>query len=65
MRGFGEGADDYLVKPFAAAELLGRIRAVLRRAAGAPRRRAPAVIERGALKLDRTARRRRSGTARP
>ena len=27
----GEGADDYLVKPFAAAELLARIRAVLRR----------------------------------
>ncbi|HVQ12769.1 MAG TPA: response regulator transcription factor [Vicinamibacterales bacterium] len=30
--GLGEGADDYLVKPFAAAELLARIRAVLRRA---------------------------------
>jgi len=29
--GLGEGADDYLVKPFAAAELLARIRAVLRR----------------------------------
>ena len=31
MGGLGEGADDYLVKPFAAAELLARIRAVLRR----------------------------------
>ena len=29
--GLGEGADDYLVKRFAAAELLARIRAVLRR----------------------------------
>jgi DNA-binding response OmpR family regulator len=29
--GLGEGADDYLVKPFAAGELLARIRAVLRR----------------------------------
>jgi two-component system response regulator CpxR len=29
--GLAEGADDYLVKPFAAAELLARIRAVLRR----------------------------------
>jgi DNA-binding response OmpR family regulator len=29
--GLGEGADDYLVKPFVAAELLARIRAVLRR----------------------------------
>ncbi len=28
------GADDYLVKPFAARELLARVRAVLRRAAG-------------------------------
>ena len=36
VRGFGEGVDDYLVKPFAAAELLGRIRAVLRRTTGAP-----------------------------
>lgn len=54
VRGFGEGVDDYLVKPFAAAELLGRIRAVLRRAAGAAPA-APAVIERGALTLDRHA----------
>ncbi len=36
IRGFGEGVDDYLVKPFAAAELLGRVRAILRRTAGAP-----------------------------
>src|ERR1700736_2146963 len=31
LRGFEEGADDYVVKPFATAELLARIRAVLRR----------------------------------
>ncbi len=31
LRGFEVGADDYLVKPFALAELLARLRAVLRR----------------------------------
>ena len=31
VRGLGAGADDYLVKPFAMAELLARIKAVLRR----------------------------------
>ena len=30
--GFAEGADDYLVKPFAPSELLARVKAVLRRA---------------------------------
>lgn len=31
LRGFSVGADDYLVNPFAIAELLARVRAVLRR----------------------------------
>ncbi len=35
LQGFEVGADDYLPKPFAASELLARIRAVLRRARGA------------------------------
>ena len=34
LQGFDVGADDYLTKPFAASELLARIRAVLRRAQG-------------------------------
>ena len=35
--GINSGADDYVVKPFNPRELLARIRAVLRRAALAPR----------------------------
>ncbi len=34
IRGFGTGADDYLVKPFALSELHARIQAVLRRSRG-------------------------------
>jgi two-component system OmpR family response regulator len=34
VRGLDAGADDYLVKPFALAELLARLRALIRRAAG-------------------------------
>lgn len=34
VKGFELGADDYLVKPFAFSELLGRIKALLRRSVG-------------------------------
>ena len=48
VRGLDEGADDYLVKPFALAELLARVRALLRRdTAGTS-----AVVTVGALRLD-------------
>ncbi|MDG4798082.1 response regulator transcription factor [Micromonospora sp. WMMD1082] len=48
VRGLDEGADDYLVKPFALAELLARVRALLRRDTGGT----GAVLTVGALTLD-------------
>lgn len=36
VRGLDGGADDYLVKPFALAELLARLRALIRRSVGQP-----------------------------
>ena len=36
IEGLDVGADDYLGKPFAVGELLARLRALVRRAAGAP-----------------------------
>lgn len=36
VRGLNEGADDYVVKPFSATELLARVEAVLRRSAERP-----------------------------
>ena len=46
--GLDQGADDYVVKPFAISELLARIRAVIRRKAG----QAQPVLSNGALSLD-------------
>jgi DNA-binding response OmpR family regulator len=48
VAGLGLGADDYLTKPFAFAELAARIQALARRARPA----APPVLERGGIRLD-------------
>jgi two-component system OmpR family response regulator len=53
VAGLDTGADDYLVKPFAFAELLARLRALARR--GALER--PSVLEVGDLRLDPASRR--------
>jgi two-component system, OmpR family, phosphate regulon response regulator PhoB len=54
VRGLATGADDYVVKPFSVAEVMARVKALLRRAN-------PALVEDalevGGLRLDRTARR--------
>ncbi|MCB1742400.1 MAG: response regulator transcription factor [Gammaproteobacteria bacterium] len=48
VEGIDAGADDYLAKPFHMQELLARLRAIIRRAAG----RASPLIEIGGLRLD-------------
>jgi two-component system response regulator RegX3 len=53
------GADDYVVKPFSGAEVIARIRAVLRRAGRAVEEEPPALLRAGPLEVDTGARRAR------
>jgi DNA-binding response OmpR family regulator len=52
VKGLELGADDYVVKPFSLAELIARIRAVLRRAQGTDRGEGTEVLQVGKLRLD-------------
>ncbi|HXV02314.1 MAG TPA: response regulator transcription factor [Gaiellaceae bacterium] len=52
VAGLELGADDYVVKPFSARELVARVRAVLRRAAEAGERRAEGATEIGDVRID-------------
>jgi two-component system, OmpR family, response regulator len=61
VKGLQAGGDDYLTKPFAFAELLARLQALLRRSAGAAE---PTRLVAGELTLDLLSRRvERAGTA--
>lgn len=53
VSGLNGGADDYMVKPFAFAELVARVRALARR----PQQTRPAVLQVGDLRLDPASRR--------
>lgn len=52
VKGLDLGGDDYLVKPFERAELLARLRALIRRAAGQP----TSTLELGEIVLDTASR---------
>jgi two-component system response regulator RegX3 len=54
--GLEVGADDYVVKPFSAREVIARIRAVLRRTAAAPVTTPGEVVELGDVRVDRARR---------
>jgi two-component system KDP operon response regulator KdpE len=52
LRGFEVGADDYLTKPFAPAELLARVAAVLRRSQQGALPSAPPILQCGTITVD-------------
>lgn len=52
VKGLNLGADDYIVKPFSASEMLARVRSVLRRAKRSAPDMAESVFSRGELQID-------------
>ena len=60
LRGFGLGADDYIVKPCGLREIFARVRALLKRGGSGPA--VPKPVEIGDLRIDLAARVVRLGT---
>jgi two-component system copper resistance phosphate regulon response regulator CusR len=53
LKGFGMGADDYIVKPFLLSELIARVRAILRRTSGSSSHAVKgAALKAGTLQMD-------------
>jgi two-component system, OmpR family, response regulator len=52
VEGLEGGADDYLTKPFATAELLARVHAITRRSDARPNQERPALLKVGGLEMD-------------
>lgn len=52
VKGLNLGADDYIVKPFSASEMLARVRSVLRRAKRSAPEMGESVFTRGDLQID-------------
>ncbi len=52
VKGLDLGADDYIVKPFSAVELLARVRAVLRRGQKTQFQFEPSIFNHGNLRID-------------
>ena len=52
VKGLNVGADDYVIKPFSATELIARVRAVLRRAQNSERIVSDRIFTHGNLRID-------------
>ena len=52
LRGFSDGADDYITKPVYFPELIARVQAVLKRAGSATQENGPSTFDNGEIEVD-------------